>query len=175
MHPIYRPINIVAAMIIAGGLLCAGTGRAVSQRDDERKQTLIVHYPNPMIMINKTTRYNGMIYVKVYAVGTTPGKKNGPVATAELSPSMRDVMQLPLGEYEVHYAMRTGSELHTFILKDVILRAERGTALSVEMNSDAKTTIIGGDMSAQQMADGVRESMREIASLRAELAAVKRK
>jgi len=39
-------------------------------------------------------------------------KKHGSaaIATAELTPSQRDVLQLPLGEYEVHYAMRTGSE-----------------------------------------------------------------
>src|SRR5581483_3650184 len=86
----------------------------------------------------------------------------GPIASAELAASQRDVRLLPLGEYEVHFSMRTGSELKTFILRDVILRADRANGIVVEMNSDAKTTIIGGAMTAQQMADGIRQLQQEV-------------
>lgn len=90
--------------------------------------------------------------------------------TAELSASQRTVAQLPLGEYEVRYGMRTGSELKTFIVRDVILRADRVMNLLVEMNDEAQATIVGGDMTAQQMADTIRQLQKEVEDLKKEVA-----
>jgi hypothetical protein len=81
----------------------------------------------------------------------------------------------PLGEYEVQFAMRTGSELKTFILRDVLLRADRGSLLTVEMNADAKTTIIGGDLTAQQMVEYIRALQKEVTTLQQEVAELKKK
>jgi len=71
--------------------------------------------------------------------------------------------------------LRIGSELRTFVLRDVILRSDRGSSLTVEMNGEAKTTIIGGDMTAQQMAGSIRKLQEEFAAARREIAELKRK
>jgi hypothetical protein len=173
-----KRMSLIALILLSFALSWAGIQRAVSQQDDERKQTLVIAYPNPFITISgTTTKYAGLIYVKVYPISPGLVKKYGagPVATAELSASQRDVVLLPLGEYEVHYAMRTGSELKTFILKDIILRPDRATGLLVEMNADAKTTIIGGDMSLQQIEGGLRQLQSEVSELKQEVARLKQK
>jgi hypothetical protein len=164
-----KRISLVVLTLLVFALSWSGIRKAVSQQDEERKQTLLIGYPNPNIVISGSgTRYGGIIYVKVFPVSPNLVKKHGsgPIATAELTPSQRDVLQLPLGEYEVHFAMRTGSELKTFILRDIILRADRGSLLTVEMNADAKTTIIGGDITAQQMEESIRQLQKEVAELR---------
>lgn len=97
----------------------------------------------------------------------------GPVSSAELTPSGRDVRQLPLGRYEVQFAYRAGSELKTFVLRDVILRADRGVALTVELN-DARTTIVGGDPSLQQMAEMIRQLQAQVKALQAQMAALQK-
>src|SRR5207244_2258941 len=101
-------LSIVGLTLLSFGLCWCGVHGAPGQQEDERKQTLIVHYPNPAIVVDtKGTRYNGLIYVSVFPVTSDLMRKHGSklIATAELGPSMRDVMSLPLGEYEVHYAM----------------------------------------------------------------------
>jgi hypothetical protein len=143
----------------------------------EKKQALVIGYPNPGIAISDAVPvYKGMIYVKVYSVG--PGGAAGggsPVVTAELTPSQRTVSQLPLGEYEVHYAIRKGSELTTLIHRNVILRADYPANMVVEMNADAKTTIIGGDWTAQRMTESIKGLQAEVSALKKELADLKRK
>jgi hypothetical protein len=173
-----KRLSAIVLAVLATGILWTGARKAASQQENEPKQTLVIGYPNPAIVINGSgTRYNGIIYVKVFAITPALVRKSGPgpIATAELAPSQRHISQLPLGEYEVQYAMRTGSELKTFIVRHVILRPEQATALTVEMNADAKTTIVGGDMSAQQMEDSIRQLMSEVASLKREVAELKRK
>ena len=164
-----KRISLIVLLLLAFALTWSGVQRAVSQQEEERKQTMVIGYPNPSIVISGSgTRYGGIIYVKVYPISPNLVKRHGsgPIATAELGPSQRDILQLPLGEYEVHYAMRTGSELKTFILRDVILRAERGSTLIVEMNADAKTTIIGGSQTVQQMEESIRQLQKEVADLK---------
>jgi hypothetical protein len=173
-----KRMSVVVLAFLGFALLWSGVQPAVSQQADERKQALVVGYPNPAITISGSgTRYGGIIYVSVYPASASLVAKQGagPVATSELTPSARSVWQLPLGVYEVRYGMRTGSEIKTFIVRDVILRAEGATSLVVEMNADAKTTIVGGDMTAQQMADGVRQSLKEIADLKTEVSELKKK
>ncbi|HZP81279.1 MAG TPA: hypothetical protein VFB21_06560 [Chthonomonadaceae bacterium] len=173
-----KRMSLTVLLLLAFALSWSGIQRAVSQQDNERKQTLVIGYPTQGIVIEGSPRrYTGVIYVKIYPVGPDLVKKYGagPIASAELAASQRDVRLLPLGEYEVHFSMRTGSELKTFILRDVILRADRANGIVVEMNSDAKTTIIGGAMTAQQMADGIRQLQQEVGALKQEVAALKRK
>ena len=161
--------SLIALTLLACALCWGGVQKAASQQEPERKQTLVIGYPNPAITISPSgTRYNGIIYVRVTPVTPALLARSGgkPVGTAELTPSQRDVLQLPVGEYEVQFGMRTGSEMKTFIVRNVILRADRPTTLVVEMNADAKTTIIGGDMTAQQMADGIRQLQQEVARLK---------
>ena len=153
-----KRISLIVLTVLAFALLWSGAQRAVSQ-DDARKQSLVINYPNPSIVVSNAgstpVRYGGIIYVSVFQAGGDASKK--PVATAELTPSQRDIVMLPLGEYEVHFGMRTGSTVKTFILRNIILRPERASQVTVEMNADAKTTIIGGDMTAQEMADAIRQ------------------
>ncbi len=137
-----------------------------------RQQSPVIPYPNPQIQVKTSggnLMYRGLIYVSVFRDGET----QNPVATAELGPSARDVIPLDPGRYEVRYAMREGSKLKTFIMRDVIIRSDRGSTLQVEMNGEAETTIIGGDMSAQEMADGVRALRTQVADLKQQLAKVK--
>ena len=167
-----KRMQLFALALFAFGLMWVGALKAVSQQENEQKQTLVIGYPNSGIVLDsKATppvRYRGTIYVKVYPISPNIVKKYGagPIASAELSASMRDVRLLPLGEYEVHYSMRTNGELKTYIYRDLILRSDRAASLVVEMNSDAKTTIIGGDMTAQQMAESIRQLQREVADLK---------
>ena len=162
-------------------LLLSAAAPSRAQQDDSKKQTLVIGYPNSGVVIKGTgtdaTRYRGLIYVKVFPISPELVKRYGagPMVTAELAASARTVNQLPLGEYEVRYGMRTGSELKTFIVRDVILRADRGTSLSVEMNAESKATIIGGDMTAQEMADTIRALQQEIADLKKQVAILKGK
>jgi hypothetical protein len=162
--------SLIVLTLLAGALAGSGIPKAVSQQPAaERTQTLVIGYPNPAITISPSgTRYNGIIYVRVTPVTPALLARSGgkPVGTAELGPSQRDLLQLPLGEYEVQFGMRTGGEMKTFIVRDVILRADRPTSLVVEMNADAKTTIIGGDMTAREMADSIRQLQQEIARLK---------
>ncbi|HZO88590.1 MAG TPA: hypothetical protein VFB38_09645 [Chthonomonadaceae bacterium] len=168
-------LGVLAILVFA--LCWSGVHSAVSQQAAERKSALIVGYPNPAIIIGGSgTRYGGIIYVSVYPVspGQVPGQGAQPVATAEMTPSQRSVWQLPLGVYEVRYGMRTGSEMKTFIVRDVILRPEGASSLTIEMNADAKTTILGGDMSAQEMQEDIRSLLKEVSDLKQEVRDLKK-
>lgn len=173
---ILKRLHLFVLAICAIALFWANTPHAFTQQDTSKKQTLVIGYPNSGIVIKGSgtdaTRYQGLIYVKVFPVSPDLIKKygSGPAVTAELSASQRTVAQLPLGEYEVRYGMRTGSELKTFIVRDVILRADRAMNLLVEMNDEAKATIVGGDMTAQQMADTIRQLQKEVEDLKKEVA-----
>lgn len=139
-------------------------------------QTLVINYPNGgATMGTQAAPYTGLVYVKVFAADPELIKKYGagPVSSAELRPSARDVRQLPLGRYEVQFAYRVGSELKTMVLRDVILRADRSDALTVALN-DAKTTIIGGDPSVRQMAEMIRELQAQVKALQAQVEALKK-
>jgi hypothetical protein len=164
-----KRISLIVLAALTFALLWSGIHSAISQQAEERKGALVVGYPNPAIIIGgSNARYGGIIYVTVYPADMSGDAKPGanPVATAELSPSMRSVWQLPLGVYEVRFGMRTGSEMKTFIVRDVILRAEGASSVNVEMNADAKTTIVGGDMSIQEMQDDIRHLLTDVAELK---------
>ena len=167
-----KRINALILLLLALGLTWSGVQTATSQQDDERKQTLVIGYPHSGIVLDSKSKtalpYRGLIYVKVYPVSPNLVKKYGagPISSAELSASMRDVRMLPLGEYEVHFSLRTNGELKTYIYRDLILRADRAASIVVEMNSEAKTTIIGGVMTAQQMAESIRQLEKEVAELK---------
>jgi hypothetical protein len=166
-------LNFAAAAMLAAGLCWSGIQRAASQQTT-KQQALIVGYPNPAIIITGSgQRYGGIIYVSVYAAG--PSASTAPVATSELGPSARSVWQLPLGVYEVRYGMREGGNLKTFIVRDVILRPEGATSLVVEMNADAKTTIIGGDMSVQEMQSAIKRLSTDVSGLRSDVDQLKKK
>ncbi len=139
-------------------------------------QTLVINYPNSgASMGGQAAPYKGLVYVKVFAADPELIKKYGagPVTSAELTPSGRDVRQLPLGRYEVQFAYRAGSELKTFVLRDVILRADRAGALTVELN-DAKTTIVGGDPSIRQMAEMIQQLQAQVKELQAQVAGLQK-
>lgn len=164
-----KRLSFVAVVTLAFAFLWSGVHTAVSQQAEERKQALAVGYPNPAILIGGSgVPYKGIIYVSVYPAspGLAAKQGSGPVATAELYPSQRAVWQLPLGTYEVRFGMRTGSEMKTFIVRDVILRPEGASLLAVEMNADAKTTIVGGDMSIQEMENSIKRMQTDVAELK---------
>lgn len=144
----------------------AGAPPAFAQAP-QATQTLVINYPNSGAVVGpQTAPYKGLVYVKVFpADPDLIGKYGaGPISAAELTPSQRDVRQLPLGRYEVQFAYRVGSELKTFVLKDVILRADRSDALTVELG-DARTTVVGGDLSVQQMAELIRQLQAQVKAL----------
>ncbi|THF86575.1 hypothetical protein E7T09_10745 [Deinococcus sp. KSM4-11] len=161
-------------------LLPTLTGRAPQDAQAQAvsgpTQTLVINYPNSGVLSGKvgSPMYRGLVYVTIVPASADLVRQygSGPVAATELGPSQRDVRTLPLGTYEVRYAVRNGSELRTFILRDVILRADRGNALVVEVNTDAKTTIVGGDLSAQQMATMIRQLQAQVATLQQQVTAL---
>lgn len=156
--------------------LGAGPAASAQTTPQTATQTLVINYPNSgASMGTQAAPYTGLVYVKVFPADPELVKKYGagPVSSAELRPSARDVRQLPLGRYEVQFAYRVGSELKTFILRDVILRADRSDALTVVLN-DAKTTIVGGDPSIRQMTEMIRELQAQVKELQAQLAALKK-
>lgn len=164
-----KRMSLLVVAFLAFALLWSGVRSGISQQAEERKSALIVGYPNPVIVIGGSgTRYGGLIYVSVYPASRDLVAKlgDGPVATAELTPSQRAVWQLPLGTYEVRFGMRTGSELKTFIVRDVILRTEGASSLTIEMNADAKTTVIGGDMSVKELEDAVSRLVKDVSELK---------
>src|SRR5579871_2957480 len=111
-----KRMSLIVLTLLAFALSWSATQKAGSQQDQERKQALAIGYPNPVITISGSgTKYGGIIYDSVYPVSPDIIKKNGsgPIATGELNPSQRHVWQLPLGMYEVRFAMRTGSEMKT--------------------------------------------------------------
>ena len=155
---------------VLGMLLMTVSGEpqgALAQRAPVPTQTLVINYPNPGVPSGKvgSPMYKGLVYVSI-----VPATGSAPVATAELSPSQRDVRVLPLGTYEVRFAVRNGSEMKTFILRDVILRADRAHSLVVEVNQDARTTIVRGDLSAQQMATLIRQLQSQVSALEQQVA-----
>jgi hypothetical protein len=169
--------SLISCTLLAGALLWLGTPRAASQLV-EKKQALVIGYPTTGIVISDSEPvYKGLVYVKVYPISPAIVAKEGagPIVTAQLGPSQRSVSQLALGEYEVHYAIRNGSEQRTLIHRDVILRPEQASALPVEINGDAKTTIIGGDVTAQRMAESIRGLQGEVAALKKAVADLQRK
>ncbi|MES2463160.1 MAG: hypothetical protein V4671_21460 [Armatimonadota bacterium] len=178
-----KRIYFLLLSLCMAAYFCTVAPRALAQQDDSKKQTLVIGYPTTGIVIKQAgaatdaKKYLGIIYVKVFPVSPDLVRRYGagPMVSAELTASARTVNQLPLGQYEVRYGMRTGSELKTFIVRDVILRADRGTSLLVEMNDEAKTTIVGGDMTAQEMADTIRQLRQEIADLKREITTLKAK
>ncbi len=175
-----RAFNAASLLFaLAGSVALLGSGaQQASAQQDAAKQTLVIRYPNSGIALSAAggPPYRGIVYVKIYPVSPDLVKRYGagPVAAAELSASQRDVRLLPLGEYEVHFAVRKGVELKTFILRNVILRADRADTIGVEMSDEAKTTIIGGDMTAQQMAETIRQLQSDLAALKQQVADLKR-
>ncbi|GHF44412.1 hypothetical protein HNQ07_001855 [Deinococcus metalli] len=163
-----RPAVVALALLVTASLGGPPHG-ASAQGADAPTQTLVINYPNPGVPSGAagSALYKGLVYVTIVPAGAS-----APVATSQLSPSQRDVRALPLGTYEVRFAVRSGSELKTFILRDVILRSDRANAVSVEVNLDAKTTVVGGDMSAQQMAALIRQLQAQVAALQQQLAAL---
>ncbi len=164
-----KRMSLIVLLLLAFALSWSAMRKAVSQQSTEPKQALGVIYPNSGILISGSgTRYGGIIYVKVFPVSEELVQKygSGPMVSVELNPSQRDGRQLPLGKYEVHFAMRTGSEMKTFILRDVILRADGPCLLTVEMNADAKTTIVGGDTTVQQMEESLHKLQQEVTELK---------
>jgi len=171
-----KRMSLAFVPVLALALLWLGA-RSASSQLVEKKQALIVGYSTIGIVISdKEPVYKGAVYVKAYQISPpNPDAKGGPVVAAELYPSQRAVWQLPQGEYEVHYAIRKGSELTTLIHRNVLLRPEGATSMAVEMNGDAKTTIIGGDWTAQHMTEAIKALQAEVASLKREVADLKRK
>jgi hypothetical protein len=170
-------MSVVALAFFGVAVSSSGQQPAVTQQAAEPTQQLTVAYSRRIVLSGSGSPYQGIIYVSVHPASASLVAKHGtgPVATAELAWNQASKWQLPLGVYEVRYAMRTGSEMKTLILRDVILRADLASSLIVEMNADAKTTIVGGDMTAQQMADGIRQSVKEISDLKAEVNELKKK
>lgn len=154
------------ALLLTGASAPQG---AAAQPAAGSTQTLVIGYPNPGVPSGKSGSplYKGLVYVTI-----VPATGSAPVASAQLTPSQRDVRVLPLGTYEVRFAVRNGSELKTFIVRDVILRADRANALTVEVNLDAPTTIVGGDMSAQQMATLIRQLQAQVVTLEQRVSAL---
>lgn len=167
-----KRISLVMLGLLAFAMCWSGVQRASGQQEQGLKQTLVIYYPNPSIIIagngTTATRYGGLIYVRVFPASPELVSKRGTgtIVSTELAPSQRVVSQLPVGKYDIHFSVRTGSELKTLIKRDVTLRADSANYVSVEMNSDAKTTVIGGDMSAQEMADSIRQLQKEVAGLK---------
>jgi len=174
------PLLVLAALAVLG-LSWGGVRTAFSKQDAERRQTIAIGYPTTGIATGgndergRPRRYLGIVYVRVTPVGADLVRKYGagPMVTAELSASRRTVNQLPVGEYEVSFGMRTGSEMKTFVVRDVLLRPDAPSSLIVEMNGEAQTTIVGGDMTARQMADGIRGLQAEVTALKQEVAKLK--
>ena len=165
------PSRAAVAFLLSAALTAAPVAQAQAGT-----QTLVINYPNSgASMGTQAAPYTGLVYVKVFPADPELIKKYGagPVSSAELRPSARDVRQLPLGRYEVQFAYRVGSELKTMVLRDVILRADRSDALTVALN-DAKTTIIGGDPSIRQMAEMIRELQAQVKALQAQVEALKK-
>jgi hypothetical protein len=167
-------LSLTVLGLLGFALLWQATPKAASQLV-EKKQALVIGYPTTGIVISdQVPVYKGIIYVKVYPSGAGLGGASGsPVVAAELAPSQRTVSQLPYGEYEVHFAMRKGSELTTLIHRDVILRADQPANMIVEMNADAKTTIVGGVWTAQRMVERIKDLLGEVAALKKEVAELK--
>lgn len=55
-----KRISLIAIALLAFAMSWVGVQKAVSQGDDERKQTLVIGYPNPSIMIGEGKRYGGI-------------------------------------------------------------------------------------------------------------------
>ncbi|ULH14845.1 hypothetical protein MF271_12760 [Deinococcus sp. KNUC1210] len=165
-----RPVLLALLLTGAPGLLPA------SAQSPAPTQTLVIGYPDGGVPSGKvgSPLYRGLVYVTVFATSPELVRQYGtaPVVSAELTPRQRDVRTLPLGTYEVHFAVRNGSEVKTFILRNVILRADRGSSLTVEVNLDAATTIVGGDLTAEQMAALIRALQARLSALEQRVSAL---
>ena len=149
---------------------------AAAQQAQGPLQTLVINYPNSGVKLtSQAAPYRGLVYVKIFPVSPELIKANGsgPIAAAELNASGRDVRKLPLGTYEVQFSMREGSNLKTFVVKDVILRSDGGEALTVELN-DAATTVVGGTMSVQQMQALIGQLQQQVSTLQQQVAALQK-
>ena len=154
-------------------------------RKEEPKQNLTLLYPNDGIVLegkgDDVVRYKGIIYVKVYPVSARLKKElgEGPVFSNELQPGYlgdgdrRPALRLPLGEYEVHFSMRDADDLRTCIKRNVILTRDTAPLVTAELSGTAKTLVIGGDISFQEMENAVYELAVEVKELKAEVAALK--
>ncbi|GGR27933.1 hypothetical protein GCM10008957_44000 [Deinococcus ruber] len=166
-----RPVLLALLVTGAAGLL-----HPAAAQSPALTQTLVIGYPDGGVPSGKvgSPLYRGIVYVTVFATSPDLVRQYGtaPVVSAELGPRQRDVRTLPLGTYEVHFAVRNGSELRTFILRNVILRADRGSSLTVEVNLDAATTIVGGTMTAEQMEALIRALQARISALEQRVSAL---
>ncbi|WP_309570352.1 hypothetical protein [Deinococcus sp.] len=176
-RPAFRSLLTATALLVVLPTLSRSDPQgAQAQAVSGPTQTLVIGYPNPGVPSGKagSPMYKGLVYVTIVPASADLVRQygSGPIAAAELSPSGRDVRTLPLGTYEVRYAVRNGSELKTFILRDVIMRADRGNTLTVAVNTDAATTIVGGDMSAQQMATLIRQLQAQVSTLQQQVTAL---
>jgi hypothetical protein len=161
--------TIIATLAVAS--LFASLAPTATAQTEERTQTLYVTYPGTGVILSgkgkDAVTYRGTVHVEVFPISSKLKAKQeeGPVAIEDItSVGSRLDLKLPVGQYEVHFSMREGDELRTTI-KPVILRADGASAVEVDF-SPAKTLIYGGDMTARQMADSIRQLQKEVANLK---------
>lgn len=156
-------------------------------QDPGPKQPIRIHYGAGVILEGKgddAVKYKGLIYLKIFPVSARLVKKYGagPAYSNEIHPTSGGMgvsdevanPSLPLGKYEVHFSMREGDTMRTCIKRDVLLTANGEANVEVEMSGTTRTLMIGGDdMTAQQMRDSILQLKQQIASLQAEVAALK--
>ena len=180
--------RIVTLVLAALAVFCV-TPKAGAQdpgQDEGPKQRLTLVYPREGIVLSGSgddaVKYTGLTYVKVFPISPRLKKKYGddPIFSDELhckhgensggddyrSPS------LPLGIYEIQFSMREGNNMKTCIKRPVILSSENSPTVTAEF-SNAKTLVIGGDHTLQQMEAAITELVHRVLALQAEVAALK--
>ena len=179
----------LAVFVMASSLVPRATAQDVAQELNQYQgpvQVLSIPYPQDGVILSgqgdDAIKYKGLIYVEIYPVSVRLKKKfgDGPVLRKEIYPNgtinapTGFSVNLPIGEYEVHFSMREGDAMRTCIKRGVLLTSNSSVNAEVEMSGTTRTLVIGGDdMTAQQMHDSLLQLKQQVAALQAEVAALK--
>lgn len=145
-------------------------------QSEEHKGTLRVFNPNPLILSGKgddAVRYEGPVHVQVFPASLELRKKAGDdlVGSEDVAQGGAKDFTLPVGRYEVDFSIRDGVEMKTTI-KTVVIHNNDISGLVADFSA-AKTLIYGSGMTAQQVADAIKQLQQQIAALQAAVAALK--
>jgi hypothetical protein len=166
----------LVALVAMLALTLIGSLRADAQLLKEPIQQLRITYPTqgaPLVAgAADSVYYKGIVYVNVTPTSPDVIAKYGakPLVSEEYTPGLHGIYNLPVGFYEVSFGMRIGTEVHTFIVRDVNLR--QPNSVIVELDGTSKTTIVGGDMTVRDMIAAITKSQGDIATLQQQVAAL---
>ena len=145
--------------------------------NEDRERTVTISYPASGIVLSSKGEdaviLRSTVHVQAFPLSPELKNKYGddPIASEDVTCGNNLRFTLPLGRYELQFTTRDGKETKTTI-EALVLRSDAESAVVIDF-STAKTLVIGGTLTMQQLENAVLYLDRRVIALQAEVAALK--